>query len=189
MINNLKKRSRAVTLVELMIAVFLLGLVVLTAVSLELALRKMQIGPTAKTQLLNELTPVMKKIRKDYDRQIGEVGNTSVNITNNGKTLGIRVDDSSPYGRLNPGDSWMVYRWNGTQGDPIEYYNLSNPGSVRRLAGGIFKFKVISPTSHPDEAITVDIRKRKDASQDICPVSNPQLNLTTTIFSRGASLR
>jgi competence protein ComGC len=192
---KLKSRKTAITLVELLIAILLLSSVLLTAVSIELAMTKMQIGPTIKIKLIDELIPVVEKIKRDYGKHLSTLDDPGIVLQDSGRTLLIRMDDASGTspGRIGADDPWYVFRWSGASfsndvSASIEYFNNATPGSVERLAEGITYFRVTAPTSDANEAITVEIKKKFDYSAAEDLVNNPSTDLKTTIYSRGASL-
>ncbi|MFC1710003.1 hypothetical protein ACFL2J_08120 [Candidatus Omnitrophota bacterium] len=181
-----KESKKAVTLVELIVSIFLLSVILLTAVSIEVSMRKMQTTPTARIKLLNELIPVVKKMKNVYGMHLGSGFNPSVEILDGGSRLRIRIDNSGPHGQVDPGDIWEEFRWNGTEGDPLEH--ILNSTWQGGMAEGVTDFLVTAPTGNANEAITIDIRKKLFPGEQEDWFDNPAFNLTTTIYSRGASL-
>ena len=178
--NKCKKNSflAGFTLIELLIAVLLLGTVVLTGVTIELAMRRMQIKPEAQVKLLDELIPVVERIKKDFQGQIGSLDNASLYIIG-GRELTIRVDDGNVPCQIDPADPWHAYRWNGTVGDPIEYSSNNFTSDYERIAEGVIDFNVFP--SYNNTALTVEIGTGGYADQ--------AMYLNTTIFSRMTSGR
>jgi hypothetical protein len=185
---KINQRRKAITLVELLIAILLLSVVLLTANSIELAMRRMQLGPTIQVALMNELTPAMTKIKKAYESHLGSLDNSSVIIETGGRGLEIRIDDSVPYGQVDAGDTWVAFRWNGTEGNPIEYYE-DNTTFIDNIAEGICDFFVSSQNGNPNEAVTVNIYKKRIPGQPEDWYNNTAMNLSSTIFARGSSLK
>ena len=173
------EKKRAFNLVELLIAVLLLGTVMLTGITIELAMRRMQIKPEAQIRLLDELIPVVERIRKDFQGQIGTLDNSSVWIESSGdeRRLVIRVDTDNS-GTISGGDLRHAYRWNGTVGDPIEY-SADNSTFGERAAEGICGFSVSK--AYGGTALNLSIGAGGYADQNVY--------LNTTIFSRMSSGR
>lgn len=178
-----QKYKKAFTLVELLVSIFLLGMVVATAVTLELALRRMQVKPSVQVKLLDELIPVLERIKKDFQMQIGSQINASLSIEDSGRRILIRVDDGD--GILDSGDPWHTYRWDNAPGHPVEY--SPNNSTFTEIASGITYFNVAS--AYNNTAITIQLRTRKDPLSPEDLFDNPSVNLTTTIFSRLTSGR
>lgn len=179
------RQKKAVTLLEVLISVLLMGSIVLTGASVELAMRNMQRKPTIAVRQRDELIPVIERIKKDFGIHIGDRTNTSVTMSSS--TLSIRVDDGpSSFGKIAPDDSWYGYRWNGTEGDPVEY--LANGTFRSNLAIGVTSFSVSAPTGDWDAALRITIGKKLIPGQAEHRVNNPGITLTTTFYSRGASL-
>jgi len=182
------KQKTGFTLIELIVAVFLLSMVVLTAVTVELSLRKMQVKPEAQTRLLDELTPVLERIKKDFYGQMGSVLNPSLSIEDSKHKVVIRVDvnnDGIP-------DELHAYRWQyTTTSNPLEYSpnNFTSDAGREVLAQGITDFYVDAPTAYNNTALTIRLKTRKDPSKAENLFTNPGVNLTTTIYSRMTSGR
>lgn len=178
------------TLIEFVVAIFLLSMVVLTAVTLELSLRKLQAKPEIQVKLLDELVPVVERIKKDFEGQIGVLYNTSLEIQDSGRRLAIRVDSNND-GKITSSDAWHAYRWNGTVGNPIEYspINFTVLTGYEVLAQGITDFSVTAPTTYNNTALTLTIRTKKNPSAVEDLFTNPAVNLTTTVYSRMTSGR
>lgn len=173
-------------MIELMVAVFLLGAVVLTGVSVEMAVRKMQNKPTSQAILFNELTPVLEIINKDYNRVVGYWNDSGVFIEPGNQGLEIRVDNGTTPGQIDGSDIWYAYRLeaNGT----IVYY-INNNTVYQNLAIDVLYFNVTAPTGDANEAITISMGTRLDNSEPEHPINNPEVNITSTLFSRGTSVR
>ncbi|MDD5292480.1 MAG: prepilin-type N-terminal cleavage/methylation domain-containing protein [Candidatus Omnitrophica bacterium] len=181
------KQNNSFTLIELIIAVFLLSMVVLTAVTVELSLRKMQVKPEVQAKLIDELVPVIERIKNDFEKQIGSLHNTSVYIQDSGRRLSIRTDSDNT-GTVTDGDAWHAYRWNGTAGNPIEY-SPSNftTSDAENIAYGITDFYVNS--GYDNTTLTIRVKTRKDPSQAENLFTNLGVNLTTTVYSRMTSAK
>lgn len=179
------RQEKAVTLLEVLIAVLLMGAIVLTGASVELAMRNMQKKPTIAVKLRDELIPVIESIKRDFSMQIGDMVNSSVTIS--ATTLSIRVDDGlSSFGRLGSDDTWHGYRWNGTEGDPVEY--LANSTFITNIALGVTDFTVMAPTGNLNAVLQIIIGKKMIPGQAEDKINNPGFTLTTTFHSRASSL-
>jgi len=162
-------------------------MVVLTGVTVELAMRRMQIKPQAQAKLLDELIPAVERIKKDFHAQIGTVEDRGVSIEDGGHTVVIRVDSDNS-ATITDGDQWHTYRWNET-GDPLEYSynNFTNVNGYERVAENIIYFDASS--THSNTALTVEIGARRYPGQPENISTNPSSYLNTTIFSRMSSAR
>jgi len=181
------KQKKAFTIIELLVAVFLLGLVVLTGVSVEMAVRRMQNKPTVKALLLDELTPVLEKINKDYNTAVGYWNDSGVYIESGNRGLEIRVDSGGLYGQVDPFDNWHAYRWHSSNNTIASYY--SNTSFDQTLTFNVGNFSVTSPSNNPNDSITIRMSSRLDYTQPVDPFDNPEVNITSTLYSRGISIK
>ena len=65
-------KRRGLTLVELVLALLLLSVVILTGVSMELGMRRIFSSADTEAQLLQEAAPIMALVTKVINRGIGQ---------------------------------------------------------------------------------------------------------------------
>jgi len=85
--------NKAITLMELIVAISLLGVIILGVASFDLGSRQMFKSSERKTQVMNEAALILDRIAKDAIMGIGDVGNPA--ITTTATTLNIVQDDGN----------------------------------------------------------------------------------------------
>lgn len=97
--------NKAITLMELIVAISLLGVIILGVASFDLGSRQMFKSSERKTQVMNEAALILDRIAKDAITGIGDVGNPAIAV--NATTLDIRQDNGD--GVRNAGDTIVSY--------------------------------------------------------------------------------
>ena len=183
------KDFKGITLIELVMAVSLLSVIVLTGVSIEMTMRRMNIKPTVQSKLMGELIPVVEMIKKDFYQQIGNVNNSCLQIYNEPSgNFAIRVDGPiGNQGKIDLSDPWHNYSWGGTPAGAI-YYSESGNFAVdnETIAYNIFNFAVSRP-NNDDTRIKIEIGTVKNPGEAIDSRNNPYVGINTTVFSRMTS--
>lgn len=191
---NLKFKS-GVTLVELIIAMSLLGIVVLGATTFDLASRQFLTSSERKTQVLNELTFILEHMNKNVHKATGDISNLGLIIPGgSGGQIWIRQDSNLTPQNYND-DKWLRYSYNSNN------YNLnfcsdfnknSNSCNVteellsRRVIDIIFNSGsgggwVNRLKLRYDPTKPIDTRENPEANMNV--TSDPNQNLFHTPFS------
>lgn len=179
------RKLEGFSLIELILALVLLSTVILTAITVEVSVRKMQAKVQFKADLLNELIPVVEKMKKDFKMQIGNLDYPGLYVDAGRNWFAVRVDADNS-GTITSGDEWHAYRWNTTVGDPLEYSpnNFTTPDLYDVIANNITYFMVYHPfgNSYNDTGLVINIGTRENPALPEDPVTNPGANLTTTVY-------
>ncbi|MFH1201954.1 MAG: prepilin-type N-terminal cleavage/methylation domain-containing protein [Candidatus Omnitrophota bacterium] len=207
-INN----KKALTLLELIIAVSLLGVIILAATTFDTAIRQSFRHSDVQVQLLTEISPALQHMTKNIMQGIGDVSNPGINMTNVAGNLAVRV-------RTNIGldnqiatidDEWRAYRYTGSTGPPIDdfqiwyylpYFSATGaPGLNANDPHEIISRRVFNATFIPllnNSIVGIDITACQDPNEgdvngdgtaDPCGSRfNPSVNIATTISLRAAS--
>jgi len=187
------KNNQAVTLMELMVALILLGAVVLTAYTLELSMRRMQVKPSVQTKILNELIPAIEMIDKDFNKKVGYRFNASLWITDINecghmyqRARVVIIPDTDNSGNITSSDEVHAYWFNCTNRQ-ILYSPSNSSANVQVVANGVDFFSAESLLN--GTALKLMLRGRKDGSANEDPITNPGVNLTVNVFSHMTSGR
>jgi len=204
-------KIKAVTLLELLIALALMSLVVLASASIEVFSRHTVINSDRKAQVQNEITSVLEHIGKNVKRAVGDQSAPPasqplqlIGAPVNG--FKIQVDPNTP---VTPGnyqdDIWLTYTLTGNNltfgcQDPNVGMGAACPSSETlsthiipgvvagrlsdfSLAGGFFVY-----IEYYGSLVEVGLQGRYDpnaaASRD-----NPQVNLKSRFLTRSSSLK
>ena len=183
----------AVTLPELVMAIFLLGAVVLTALTVELTIRRMSIRPRVESKLVDRLIPIIELIKKDFEYfAIGIYDDSGVDasyIDGTSKMLKIRVD-SDFSASITPADLEHGYRWyfDGPYKYQLWYHpNANDLASYNKIADEVTYFGYT--VGYANASITISLETKKELDNPYHPQTNPVVRLNTTIFSRKISAR
>lgn len=176
---KVKRNRNAVTLVELVMAVLLLGLVMATAADIDIASRKFFITTDRVGQLQVRLGSAMDHMAKNISLAHGDLLDRGINISGTG-TIEIRVDNGAPQSYAD--DVWMRYRQDM---DAIRYCVLSGSGGgcvgaeeticLKNVDGLLFTLISASPQLYVDIVLT-------GSDVDVAPVT-----LQTRVFPRCTS--
>ncbi|MFQ5680659.1 MAG: type II secretion system protein J [Candidatus Omnitrophota bacterium] len=196
----IRNTNSGLTLIELIIAISLLSLIVLTAGNMDVASRALFGASDRQAELQNEVNPVLLRIKKDVNRAVGAVGDPGLNVVVNKNCLSIRVDLGGGSNFSYPAnDNWVAYKLSGNQ---IKYYSGYTNNSACPPGGGltsdiianrITDFTITSLTSDfiPNFVTGVDVSltARYDPSQAPNAQNNPELTLSTAAHALSQSAR
>ncbi|MFZ5801175.1 MAG: hypothetical protein ACOY3D_07380 [Candidatus Omnitrophota bacterium] len=175
--NRFKESRNAVTLVELVMAVLLLGLVMISAANVDIASRKFFIATDKEGQLQVRLGAALEHMAKNITLAHGDTVDPGINIVGTG-SIEIRLDNGTPQSYTD--DVWMRY-WQ--DGEAIRYCVLGGGacvGAVETICRSnvdVLQFTLNS--TYP--ALYVDI-VLAGSDVDIAPVT-----LQTRVFPRSIS--
>ena len=75
MTQQFRSDRKAMTLVELILAIILLNIIILTGLSMELGMRRIFSSTDIEAQLLAEAVPIMTMVAKDINQAVGDIVN------------------------------------------------------------------------------------------------------------------
>ena len=102
------------TLIELVLSLLLLNIVILTAISMELGIRRIFTSTDLEAALLDEAAPIMALVTKDINRGIGDDVLPSFTKPS-ASVYWIRLDnlaDVNHVAKADGGDMWAIYTFN-----------------------------------------------------------------------------
>jgi hypothetical protein len=131
--------NKSVTLVELLIALTLIGLVVLGFSSIDLFSRFHVTTSDRRIQLQNDVATALEHMTKQISRAIGNTALTdtvAVKAYADNKGIRIRIDDSPANGYVDANDTWIAYRHEniGSPATDSEIRFYPNAGSIETPA-------------------------------------------------------
>ncbi len=188
------KGHRGVTLVELILAMILMSVVVLTGVSMEMGLRRLYLVSDRESELMGEagaiLSFVSKKIHGAFGTSaIAPVYNSGVagqyiryrlrrDVNQNGVWDGIPPDSLE--------DFYLCWNW-GTHVNELWFGR--NGGLVMMLSEHAVDFRIDAPAAGVcDGCSFVQVTLRQDPTSPVNG-SNPEITLNTTVQYRGVPLQ
>lgn len=183
-------RNSGLTLLELLIALILTGIIAVSIFSLDIFGHYHIIGLDKRRRVQNQVSDVLEHMSKNIINAVGNTaisGMSPVNITD-GPTLEVYLDkpgesETSGDGRYGTGgDIWVAYRYNSS-GYEMRYcsdYGAADCNTDWSVIGK--NISAFSPTYNPsDNFITVNISgcwNSSEASTCGSP-NNPAVNMTT----------
>lgn len=138
--------KKSVTLLELLLAITLLGLIVLGISNLEVFSRYQVTSSDRRAQLQNEASLVLEHMAKWISRAIGDPNDMAVKAYDDNKGIRIRIDDNPADGRVSPADTWIAYRHEDIADPPIdsEVRFYPNAGNTEILPVGPNAYQVLA---------------------------------------------
>ena len=192
-------KNKAITLVELILAILLISTIVLAGYSLELTLRNMSVAPRVEAKVLDELIPIMEMIKKSFEFE------ATGNVLNAPASFPTREFDAPPPScsgsgenglEINVGGVWQGYCWKGTGGPSTDdyefwFYEDSNDNSLspKVIGKSITNFAYDLHDAENRTRMSVEISAMKDPANHPTPnpFTNPEVTLNQTFYSRAVS--
>jgi hypothetical protein len=183
------KANSGLSLTELLIAVIFLGVVVLSAVSIDIAANRSLLSERSQVKVGAEAAVILERIIKDIQLAFGFpiAGREAFSIKDAGRTLELRREDVAPTGP-DVNDRWVGYHYDDA--NHVITYNpdLTGAGSyttiARNITGANVMFQAIDADTdgNPlnDNLIRIEITIRQDPAQPSSLV-NPEAIVTTTV--------
>lgn len=187
--------KNAFTLIELIVAIALLGVILLVAATLDVAARKFLNVSERIVGMQCEVSPALLRIKKDINQALGDMIYPGIVIDSNNSskaTFRFRRNKGSD-GNFSADDLWAGYNKTGTY---INYYsNVSDSSAAwknytpgEKISSGVsyFNLSTINNIKGNDSTpltLQVSITSCYDVSQSIgnCgTTNNPQATLTTS---------
>jgi len=181
---------KSVTLVELLIAISLLGLVILAATSIDLFARRQLRDTDIRTQLINEISPAMEHMVKNILQGIGDINNPGVIGTHGGNTIQIRQDTN---GNSRADDSYNItYQLLGNNILFTDtFLGISNEVIAQRITNLTFSYIDTNSNGVPDSRdalLDINITARWDPTLSPDSITNPEVQLNSRVQLRSASI-
>lgn len=107
--------KNAATLIELIIAIALLSLILLTGVTINISSRKLFNVSSRQAELQDEVNPALLKIKKDINMAIGHVNNAGIIIESANSRFRARVNTGTDSIPFTADDQWVAYELNANQ--------------------------------------------------------------------------
>lgn len=191
---NRKSKIEGMTLLELILAVLLLNVVILTGISMELGLRRIYRSTDLEIQLLDEASPILAMVTKDINRGMGAWAlgypnwpYASSTVAGSYDEFRFRLDSRiSPDGMFGTGDMWVGYRWitGGADQYQLQYYPDAFGSDYEVLSHRVTAFSVIPPAADGTSNIILELRRDPSAAAGY---TNPQVNLESSAQYRETS--
>lgn len=191
------KQRRGMTLVELILAVLLVNVVILTGLSMEMGMRRVLKSTDVEIQLMGEAMPIVAMITKKINCGIGSSWNATVfpysnipiDMSNLYPTYRIR-NDNNPDGRPGPGDLFAAFEWisdnnTGHQYELRYYRDDSNLTFYEVLSRRCTNF-VIGPPSNDTSLIYVQLTK--EPANTVIDFNNPRVDVLSAAEYRSTSV-
>ncbi len=174
------------TLVELVMAIVLLSVVILTGVSIEMGMRRIFSSADAEAQLLGEAGPIMSLLSRDITRAIGDEAFPAYNVSSNAtsRVIFVRIDSGTP-GTPDAGDRIEAFNWTNASGRPRFYYAANyTSGDAEYLSGRVVSFT--AALNATTGLLDVSISLRNNTVLAASP-TNPEAVIRTRYRSRAAT--
>jgi len=179
-------------LVELILAMILLSVVIMTGLSMEMGLRRLFHTSDQEAELMGEagaiLTFVSRKVQSSFGNQ-ALLPNPITSVTQGGQYVRYRIrQDLNHNGRWDPPfDDWDEFtyciNWGGLRNQLL--YGRNNL-TIMVLSDNVVAFGISNVTADGCSLISVTLRNDPTSAAN---ATNPQLSLNTTAQVRGLSLR
>ena len=152
MIQQFRSDKKAMTLIELILAIVLLNVIILTGISMELGIRRIFSSTDFEAQLLSEAVPIMMMVAKDINRAVGDIFVPAVDNASYNDTVGAKVTyyirkDANVNGLADGGDIFAEYRYSLLT-DRLDYRPNSSHGGYTRLSDRVANFYISAPVKY-----------------------------------------
>jgi hypothetical protein len=147
----MKPHHKSVTLIELLIAISILGLLVISLSSIDLFSRFHVITSDRRAKSQNEASYAVDHMTKNIARAVGDINNFPVYISPDGQLITVWVDSDGD-GRRGPGDQQIAYQSVAVQRHfIIRYYpNYANINDYEEIARNVTRFYASLPENLSD---------------------------------------
>jgi len=195
---------KAITLVELVVAISLLGMIMLTAATIELSMRKINLTTDLKVLLMNDLVYVKERIKRELLFATGDANTTPPTVPflwNNtacpsgDRWLRIRIDSNLDAVWSAANDRISEFYWSGgatscaqrpngcsNQYDLCFYNDIADRNNVEIVAANISLFE--TGILGDGRRISIRVMKRKDPNAAINSITNPEMGVLFGISAR-----
>jgi hypothetical protein len=184
--------NKSVTLLELLVAMSLLGLLVIGISSVETFSRHQLISANMRSKLQNEVSFLLEHMAKNINMAIGDSSNLTVDTSSIDGDTAVRIFVDSASGDLTPGDGrrgttgdrWIAYRFRPANVYQVAYYaNYLTPSSSNEIiANHITDFTVsYSDSNNYVEVSTAACANPDDPLRPCGSMGNPNVTMTNRI--------
>ncbi len=189
MTQQFRSNEKAMTLVELILAIILLNIIILTGLSMELGIRRIFSSTDTEAQLLAEAVPIMTVVARDINMAVGDVVNVTADYAYFNNTVGINIyyfirKDVNGNGLPDSSDEFVQYRFRDTA-HTLDYRPDSTGGPWTSLSDRVIFFSIFAPVSGVSN-ISLTLRKNASLAANY---TNPQVTLNSSAQYRGYSYR
>ncbi|HAJ56872.1 MAG TPA: hypothetical protein DCL35_03770 [Candidatus Omnitrophica bacterium] len=175
---NLRSSNDGVTLIELILAMVLVGAIIMTGLSMELGLRRIYSSTDFEVHLLDEAAPIMAMVTKDINRGVGAVATAQSPFSG---TYRIYYD-SNFNGMRDAADTAVEYQYNSATYNLNYRRTLSGPWQL--LSDKVTSFSIAAPVNGVS---TFSISLKRSPSLGT-GYTNPQIAVTSSAQYRGYSI-
>jgi len=192
----MRQKSRALTLLELLIAAFLIGVIVLAIGNIEIFSRYHVTAAERRARLQNQISFALDHMNKNFTNAIGTIMDRAVIREANG--IRVRID-SNGNGQIDASDIWTAYRHEALSGNDsvIRFYPdiINSPGASEVISHHIaldstgleFLGNFDASNQLNDSSLEVKVTARwlpnQPSSQD-----NPELSMRSRIHMPSVSI-
>lgn len=182
--------KKGLTLIELIIAVSLVGMIILAIVAVDMASRRFVNTSDYEARAQNQIGPVLEMITKDVSRAVGNARfDTGVNQTL-ATNIGARLDINSVTGNPNdtPGnysdDTWISYGFFAPPNSSIRRRTCTSWPCAASGTDPLIANYIVTPTSF---TIAADGSARIVISAQLPESDNTTVTMETSVLPRGNS--
>ena len=176
--------KKALTLIELVLAVALLAVIVLAATSIDVAARYFFKSSDTKSRVLNEASLIVEHIQKRASQSSGFIDNPGIRPAvpfADSSFLEIRLDGDSPLTFDDASDRWVRYDFNGNN-------LVFTDGSNAEIISSKVTHCAFSSASS-GAAVDMEITVQYIPNEPMDPKENPQVTLRTSVLFGEHSFR
>lgn len=176
------KRKEGMSLVELLMALVLLNMLIMTGVSMEFGIRRVLSSADAESRVMGEISPIVTQLTKDVNRAIGNAQASpacrayQLNILAGCNPSIVLRRDSNGNGVAEATDLTVGYGWNAASFE-IRYYPNAAVAAYDVLSNKITDFSIAAGTG----VIRFGIRGRLLPAQAV-NLSNPEITVNSSAF-------
>ena len=186
---DFKRAPAGVTLVELILATLLMSVVILTGLSMEIAIRRLYLVADQEAQLMGEAGAIMTFVTKRIHQAPGDWWNNPLMNWTNATAVryGIKRDDNNN-GLWDATDGWEVFTFftSGTAANQL-WYGINSSLTVM-MSDHVVNFTVVNPIYlGGDGCSRIWLTLRRDPLNAV-NATNPQILINSSAQYRGMSL-
>lgn len=177
------RQNYGLTLIELIIAISLLGMVMLSAVAINIAANRFLLSEDSQARLSRQASLAMELISKDISLSFGDPANSAFQILapgpNSGNALRLRREDRDPLQVADANDRWVSYLFDVS--DNTIRFNDGASGNLDIVVEDVVTVNDIFQASPlNDNLIRIEITTRQDPTQPPS-ITNPQTTLVSAV--------
>jgi type II secretory pathway pseudopilin PulG len=182
-------KPHGMTLIELVMAIVLLNIVILTGISIEMGMRRIFTSTDVEAQLLGDAGPILSLLSRAVTAAIGDArsGFNAYRVVTSGSNTALYVyADAGTLGIRDAGDRPILFNLSSAGvGQPRFYYSANtSTGVSEMLSSHVAAFNVSLNSTSGLLNIAMDLRQ--NISQAV-GVTNPGAIVTTRLRSRCAT--